>query len=370
MLKIVILTDQVSKIGGITNLIYLKSNFWVQKRGYDVSIITTEQKEQPSFYPIDEKVGLLDLGINYDRNKSYFLPPNIFKVLSNYFRLRKRLKKIMPDVVIIANHIPVTFFFPLLNVKTKFVKEYHYSKYYISKSPRTPYRKFEQYIESKLDKIVVLNEEEIQFYPKNRTVQIANPIDIGLSKLDENHTQRDKVAIAAGRIAKVKRFDKLVEIWYEFAQKNSDWVLEIYGDGEPEDLLHLQTRIKALKLENRIRLMPPTNQLKSVMKKSSLYLMTSAQECFPMVLLEAMSCGLPVISYDCPTGPRNIISHGVDGLLVPFDNQEEFVKILQKAVMDVDLRNKLANNGLKTVQKYSIGKIMSEWDKLILEKDV
>src|SRR5690554_4258143 len=114
MKTIVILTDQLHKIGGINSLIQLKANFWTSDKGYEIHIVTTEQGSKTPFYTFDSKVNFLDLNINYNRNKSYFSIGNFFKVIKNLLSLRSLLKKIKPDLLIIANHIPATLFFTFL----------------------------------------------------------------------------------------------------------------------------------------------------------------------------------------------------------------------------------------------------------------
>ncbi len=365
MKKIVILTDQISKIGGITNLVYLKANYWVTQRNYDVHIITTEQKGDPPFYDMNERIHINDLSVNYNRFESYFSPKNLFKILKNYFRLQSKLNKIKPDIVIVANHIPVTFFFPLLITKGKFVKEFHFSKYYLSKRPKTLFKKLENWLESKFDFLVVLSPEESTFYDFDTVVTISNPIQID-NTIAPIFSHRKNIAMAAGRISEVKRFDILIDIWSEYIKKKQDWKLEIYGDGDDEYVAGLKQKIIALNLSNYVEIKASINTIKDKMNTYGLYIMTSSMECFPMVLLEAQSCGLPIISYNSPTGPRNIISNDQNGVLVEMDNKEEFVEKLIELTTNESKRIDLAKNGYQSSKKYTMDKIMQIWDKEII----
>ncbi|WP_194767568.1 glycosyltransferase family 4 protein [Tamlana sp. I1] len=365
--KIIILTDQVSEIGGINSLIYLKSNYWVSVKSYQVDIITTEQKGKPSFYPLDKKVRLHDLSINYDRNTSYFKRKNLIRIFKNLVLLQKKISNIKPDFIIIANHIPVTFFFPLLITKAKFIKEFHFSKFHISKQKQSVFKKFEEKIQSKLDTLIVLSPEERTFYKNDNIAVIPNPIDIDI-KDDLKFQGRKHIAMSAGRIAQVKRFDTLIDIWSLFVKNNTDWKLEIYGDGEEKYVKALNEKIKKLELSNFVEIKPSTNSLKTKMYENGLYLMTSEAECFPMVLLEAKSCGLPIISFNCPTGPRNILKNNFDGILVEDKNNKEFVDKLIELTTNESLRIKLATNAYNTINDYSLNKIMTLWDNQILNK--
>ncbi|MCR9227828.1 MAG: glycosyltransferase [Flavobacteriaceae bacterium] len=367
MKTIVILTDQLHKIGGINSLIRIKANYWAGKAKYNIHIVTTEQGSNPPFYTFNPKVAIHDLNINYNRNQSYFGRANFPKVLKNIIELSKLERKLKPDLLIIANHIPVTLFFPLLRTKAKILKEYHYTQFFISKKKATLFKKFETYIESLIDFQVVLNKEEESFYDSNKVYHIPNPIPF--SKLElPIFDKRQKVAMAAGRISKVKRFEILLSIWAEFKKVDSNWKLEIYGEGPPKDMKNLNNQIIELGISDSVKILKPVDNLPEIMNKKGMYLMTSEQECFPMVLLEAQASGLPIISFDCPTGPRNIINSNENGILVEMDNTESFVDTMVELSRNDDFRLNIAKNAFYSVQQYLLDNVMSYWEEKILSK--
>lgn len=366
-LNIVILTDQLSKIGGINSLINIKANYWSTIKGHRIDIVTTEQKGEKNFYRFSEQVSFHDLGIDYNRNSSYFGPKNIAKVLKNFWRLNKLLKGLKPDLVIIANHIPVTFFFPLLATRAKFLKEYHFTQFHRSKMKLTPMIRFEKFIEKFLDFKVVLNEEEKSFYTKGQIVHIPNPIPLNfIEKPKFDIGSRQKTAVAAGRFSPVKRFDLLLEIWSVFKKSNTDWHLEIYGDGTGQEVSYLQGLIDEYGIKDSVQLVAPVDNLMEIMQGKGLYLMTSIQECFPMVLLEAQAAGLPIVAFDCPTGPRNIIETGKTGYLVELDDVDTFVNRLLELTNQEEKRMELAESGFDSVQEYLLAPVMDQWDQKIL----
>jgi len=367
MKTIVVLTDQLHKIGGINSLIPLKANYWADEKNYNVHIVTTEQDNKSSFYKFSPKVVHHDLDIDFDRGKSYFGYRNFPKVLKNIRILRQLLKKLNPDLLIIANHIPATLFFPLLNTRAKILKEYHFTQYYRSRKKPNLFRKFEKYIESKLDFQVVLSEEEKSFYSSKKVYCIPNPVPFTTIP-QPKFEQREKVAIAAGRISPVKRFDILLDIWAEFKKQDSSWKLEIYGDGLKSDVDSLKNQMISLGITDSVKFLEPVNNLTEIMRTKALYLMTSAQECFPMVLLEAQASGLPIISYDCPTGPRNIIESGKNGILVEMDNQQSFVNAINFISNDDSQRMRMAKEGFDNVQKYLLNNVMDIWEDKIIKQ--
>lgn len=367
MKTIIILTDQLHKIGGINSLIPLKANFWADEKNYNIHIITTEQKNNPFLYAFSPKVFHHDLDVDYDRSKSYFGKRNFPRVLKNLWVLRQLLKKLNPDLLIIANHIPVTLFFPLLGTKAMILKEYHFTQFHRSKRKQTLFRRFEKYIESKLDFRVVLSEEEKSFYNSKRVHCIPNPIPYS-SLPNPKFEQREKVAIAAGRISPVKRFDILLDIWAEFKKQDSTWKLEIYGEGMKEDVDSLKNQMVSLGISDSVKILDSVNNLPEIMQRKGMYLMTSFEECFPMVLLEAQASGLPIISYDCPTGPRNIIESGENGILVEMDNKKLFVDALIHLTIDETQRLRLATKGFENVQKYLLNYVMDKWEYKIIKQ--
>ena len=366
-LHIVILTDQLHKIGGINSLINIKANYWSTVKGHSIDIVTTEQEGEKTFYTFSEQVRFHDLNIAYDRNSSYFGAKNITKVFKNYWRLNKLLKGLKPDLVIIANHIPVTFFFPFLATRAKFLKEYHFTQFHRSKMKPTPMIRLEKFIEKSLDFKVVLNKEEKSFYTSGHIVHIPNPIPLSfMEKPTLDMGAREKTAIAAGRFSPVKRFDLLLDIWNDFKKSDKEWKLEIYGGGTNEEVASLEGLIKKYGLKDSVQLIAPVDNLMEVMQKKGLYLMTSIQECFPMVLLEAQSAGLPIIAFDCPTGPRNIIETDKTGCLVNMDDKVMYVNKLVELTKQEEKRAKLAENGFEAVQEYLLEPVMNQWDEKIL----
>src|SRR6478672_4589266 len=175
MKKIVILVDQLHSHGGIERLVALKANYWSTVFNYDVTIIATEQLQQPIIYALSEKVKFIDLAINYHRGKSYFSMENGLKFLSNIRQIQNYIAKEKPDFIDVASHIPITYFLPFLITKAKTIKEFHFTKFERVKQQDAK-SKLLNYIEGKYDYLVVLSEEEKQFYTSDNVVVIPNPI--------------------------------------------------------------------------------------------------------------------------------------------------------------------------------------------------
>jgi glycosyltransferase involved in cell wall biosynthesis len=221
----------------------------------------------------------------------------------------------------------------------------------------------------RLDAVVTLTAGDAQQYApllggRTRVLDIPNGVpDLG----GHRATLDPKVVISAGRLARQKGYDRLLPVWARVAEKRPDWRLEIYGAGPPEIEEPLRRQIEDLGIQGSARLMGRTSELFQRMAESSLYVMTSRREGLPMVLLEAMGVGLPVIAYDCPTGPRDVITDGVDGYVVPNGDEQALEARMLELMDDPDTRVRLATAARRTAADYDVARLAERWEKLFEE---
>jgi glycosyltransferase involved in cell wall biosynthesis len=176
-----------------------------------------------------------------------------------------------------------------------------------------------------------------------------------------------KVVVAAGRLEASKGFDLLIDAWSKVAPEHPDWRLRIFGEG----VLHgkLDKQVNRLGLAGKVELMGFTTQLQKEMVDSSLFVLSSRAEGYPMVLLEAMGCGLPLVSTDCPAGgPRDIIEEGVDGFLVPNEDVAGLATALNRAIeLDPERRREMGRAALAKAQERSQVAVARKWSALFTE---
>lgn len=172
-----------------------------------------------------------------------------------------------------------------------------------------------------------------------------------------------RVAIAAGRLAPQKGFDLLVDAWRPVAEAHPDWTLHVYGRGELAD--QLQELIDAHGLSDRVLLKGFAPDLRARLQQGSAFVLSSRFEGMPMVLLEAMAAGLPVVAFDCPTGPRQVIRHESSGLLVPRESVPDLSAALLRLVADADLRRRLAQGAVDRIEDFSVERIATRWERLL-----
>ena len=214
--------------------------------------------------------------------------------------------------------------------------------------------------------VVVLSDGAAQDWAKlsNPVLIVANPSPIPLNMELEINLSSKRI-ISIGNLITVKGYDLLISAWALIAQRYPEWSLDIFGKGE----LHndLQNQVNCLMLTNSIRLAGTTKDVKSELKKSSFYVMSSRSEGLPMVLIESITCGLPIVAFDCETGPREIIQDNDCGILVENGNVEKLALNIERMILDTELRKEMSIKALEKSKKYELTYIMEKWEKIFQE---
>lgn len=368
-MRILFSIDHLYLHGGAEKVLSERVNYFVTHFGYDVFILTTEQKNNPVCYELHPKVTLIDIAMNYNRSKSYFHPENISKLPTHYLRFRKVMNEVKPDVVVVLNYAFDFYFIPFVFTKIPKFKEYHSSRFFIEQQRlsggfvnKMKFRWID-FINSKYDKIILLNPDEKRLFKNNNTVVIPNPVDLK----NDTASLVNPFVMAAGRIAPVKGFDKLIKAWKIVSVQAPQWQLHIFGQGEPDYISVLQELIEEKQLQEHVILKNAVPDLSKEMVDYSFYVMSSKTECFPMVLLESFAVGLPVVSFDCPTGPRNIVNSGYDGILVDNQDINQLAEKIVLLITNNELRLKMGRHAKKTAEQFSKVRVMNSW-KTILEQ--
>jgi glycosyltransferase involved in cell wall biosynthesis len=218
-----------------------------------------------------------------------------------------------------------------------------------------------------LDAVTALTEETAAGYrelmgQRGRVVCIPNPAPADPGQRPDLDAP---VVVAAGSLTRRKGFDRLLEAWARLAPSFPDWRLRIFGTGHrrPE----LEELIDKLGVRGSVGLCGHSPRMLEELTSASVFALTSRNEGFPMVLLEAMAVGLPVVAYDCPTGPRDIITDGVDGHLIPNGRTRLFVDALGELMEDASRRRRFSAAALESVTRYRIEAIGARWEALFGE---
>ncbi|GAA3443016.1 glycosyltransferase family 4 protein [Planomonospora venezuelensis] len=220
----------------------------------------------------------------------------------------------------------------------------------------------------KLDAVVTLTEADERDYrgmldrTRTEVFTIGNGLAGGARPLSR---QENRIVLAAGRLVPVKGYDRLLKAFARVVEVRPDWRLRIYGEGRVSDKL-VRLAVK-LRLHNNVVFMGPTGDIEGELAKASIHAVSSRFEGFGMTIIEAFACGVPVVSFDCPRGPREIITPGHDGLLVPPDDVDALAEGLLKMIDDEEGRRRMAANALETARDYDISAIAGRWEDALTE---
>ncbi len=220
----------------------------------------------------------------------------------------------------------------------------------------------------RLDAMVTLTEADRSDYQQllkdapTRVLAIGNAVSGGEHP---RTAQSEPVVVTAGRFTHQKRYDHLVRAFAQVVEQRPDWTLRLFGDGP--HLKRLRELVSELGMADNIAFMGRTSDTEGEFAKASVMAMSSRYEGFPMVILEAFACGLPVVSYDCPRGPGEMITSGTDGLLVDDGDVDALAGALLSLVNDPELRRTMSRNALATAERNSIEVVGAQWEQLFAE---
>jgi len=353
--------------GGIERVLVDKMNYLVKMYGAEVYMLTTDQGNHPVPYQLEPEVHLEDLGIRFHQQYRYRILKRIMvaKRLERLFKkkLFVRLHEIRPDVIVCttANYVDLNI---LARVKGSIplIVESHsiYRKTLGQKGLRNRYADY-MYRKalSKARMIVVLTEGDAAEWRKefHNVCVIPNLVHLNEGEVSSLDNKR---VIWVGRFDYQKRPMEIIKIWQKVYPKFPDWHLDIYGEGELQDVIEKGT----MSLDMNIVIHEPTSHIFDAYRKCSLLVSASLFEPFGLVAPEAMSCGLPVVAYDCPFGPASIINDGIDGFLVENDDMEMMAEKISLLMNDYTLRLKMGESAVKSSSRYSAEEIMPLWKKL------
>lgn len=218
------------------------------------------------------------------------------------------------------------------------------------------------------DKIILLTEMDKDNYIRKfgyseKIIRIYNITTDPVTK--ESYDVSSKKILSVGRIVRQKGFDYAIEIGVEVFNKHPDWSWHIYGSGDEKYLSELRSKIKKLKLENNIFFIGAEKNMNSIYPQYSFFCLTSRLEGFVLVLLEALNHNLPLISFDCPCGPNEIISDNVNGYLIPCFDIKAYQDKLNYLIENPEVRIEFSKNCEKSRSEFDIDKIMNQWIQLL-----
>jgi glycosyltransferase involved in cell wall biosynthesis len=377
-MKITFLLGSAYGMGGTIRATLALANHLADR--HDIEIITLHRRRTDSFFGIDDRISvrtLMDtrkgvrpgrLDATLGRHNSRLIPrseriwPQV--TLRGDFRMWRALRTLDTDVLIStrpAFNLLAARFAPRdvvvvgqehvhLNAHRKGLQA-HMRRWY----PR-------------LDALVTLTEADRHAYAEflgdapTRLETIANPLPSGpkpISRLDT------PVIAAAGRMAKVKHYERLIAAFAKVTATHPDWVLRLYGTGPELD--NLRAVAAHHNLSDNVAFMGRTSDIYAAFAEASIVALSSSFEGFGMTIVEAFACGVPVVSFDCPQGPGEIITHGRNGLLVPTGDVDALADALLELTSDPAKRRTMGAGAQQAAVRYDVATIAWQWENLLTE---
>ena len=364
-MRILYVCDALAICGGLERVLIEKANWLTEHGHYEVRLLTVNQGTHSICFPLYPGVLWDDLNIQFHQqyHVSWWKRPFLNNHLHRLFRkrMRHRIKESAPDVIVCTR---LDYIRDILKVKgaIPLVFESH-SSCMVSRFEGNGWLRrlhiwYLLLAIKKAQMVVALTKgdaAEWQELTPNVCV-IPNVVHLNNSNYYSDCTA--KSVIFVGRFSKQKDVGTLLRIWTLVHQRQPDWTLYIYGGyGEEQTALHQEIK----QMGANIIIHDATSDIMEKYKENSMLLLTSLYEPFGLVLPEAMSCGLPVVAFDCPYGPADIITHGVDGFLVRHRSIEDFADKVCLLMENQELRIKMGKAGIVSSQRYEASKIMPLW---------
>lgn len=376
MMKIVYCVHSVYNPGGMERVLLNKVTYLSQHTDWEILIVTTDQKGRPAFYPFPDTVRMIDLDINYSDDNNGPVWTKVLGYLKRKRAHKKRLTRLLyqekPDFVV-SLYPSESSFIPDIKDGSKKILELHYCKFFRLQYGRQGIlglidkwrTRTDERLVRRFDRFVVLTQEDRQYWGDLPNIQVIPNAAMRLKNVYADPSV--KRVLAVGRLDYQKGFDKLIQAWKLVKEDSelSDWKLDIFGQGEWKE--KLLNEIKEFELEDSLEIHAPTTDIGQEYVSSSILVMSSNYEGFPMVMIEAMACGVPVVSFAFKCGPKDIIRHQENGLIVSEGDIVALAKALSFMMKDNALRAHCAQNAREFIAEYSEEVIMKKWMDLFIQ---
>ena len=375
--KIVYCAPAIYSAGGVERIVSVKASYFADVFDYDVTIILTEGQGRESFFPLSPKVNVINLNLGFEELWRASFINKVFLYIQKQKRFRmlltKELMRIRPDFTISVLRREINFINAIQDGSHKIgelhVNRSNYRSFNANQSNSIKNLFAKYWMKSlvghlrELDRMVVLTESAKADWPELSNVSlIPDPLPFRVESVSHLSSKR---IISIGRYAYEKGNDLLLKVWSRVEKECSDWTIDIYGMGEREPYIQQMQELGIDK--TRCHLNGSLMSVKEEYISSSIFVLPSRFEGFGLVIIEAMSCGLPVVSFDCENGPRNIIADGMNGFLVrPFDINMFADRVVQ-LIQDEGLRHQMGACAHQISQRYDTNSIALQWQQLFDE---
>lgn len=359
MKKIAYIVDGMYNSAGMERVITTKANALCQ--WFDITIITRDQQGRQPFFPLDARIRMVDVGA---RDKHTYR-----------MKLEPLLKQEHFDICISTGGLEFYFLYAIHDGSRK-IFEFHFS-YDISRVWMGPqmhgiklwlFSNLQKWrrirIARHYDYMVVLCKADYQKWRRwcPQVSYIYNPLTIAPTA---NSPCTSPCAIAVGRLDYQKGFDMLIRVWERAHQAHADWQLRIYGEGDQHEAL--QRQIDQAGLYDVVTLCGRTEDITKAYNSGSIFVLSSRDEAFGLVITEAEACGLPIVTFDCPSAPAELVKDSTNGFIVPLGDEEAMADCICRLIEDASLRKEFGKASVAFAKQFHVDNIAKQWKELFEE---
>lgn len=371
-MRIVYIVSAMHYPNGMAKVLTEKMNWLAEHTNHEIWMIETERADLPHYYPLHSNIKFVNFDLNFDTIYSQPFLKRILSYKNKEFKFKKMLSdfliELKPDITISTLRREINFLHKIPDGSKK-IGEIHFE--------RSNYRIFQKsFLPSiinklitlfwqkqlinkikELDKFVVLTHEDYQQWGELKNIVV---IPNFITEIPDNiSTCENKQVLALGRYTEQKGFDLLINAWEIVEKKHLDWKLDIYGSGNWK---YYQNLADSLGLST-ILCHPVESDVATLYNNASIYVLSSRHEGFALVLFEAQSYGLPIVSFACPCGPKDIINE-TNGILVENGNVRQLAEGIITLIEDEKRRKELGKMAISNVSRFHINGIMDKWVSL------
>jgi len=347
-MRLLYVVNGIRGSGGLERVLLHKASYLCDEYGYTVRILVLNEPPGDPFYPVSRAVEITH----------FHASGSPVAYLRSYRKgLRQAVAKFQPDVVCVCDDGLKGLLVPLLLPRTRppLVYERHASL----KLMRSSWQEAVMRPLARLyDKLVLLTQGNLEEWGVPGAEVIPNPLP---EFRTDTALRRTSQILCVGSLSHNKGYDLLIDAWAKIAARYPDWTVQVYGNGDPATYMALAV---ARGVAGRIEFHAPVADIGAKYQQAGLFVLPSRSEGFGMVLLEAMSLGTPCISFDCPSGPGDILTDGVDGLLVAPQDTAGMARAIKALIDTPAQREALGQQARMTAEKYRIEEIAERWHQL------
>jgi glycosyltransferase involved in cell wall biosynthesis len=357
-MKLLYITNAISGSGGLERVLSIKASYLADRLDYEVHILTLNDAQNPLFYDFSPKINIHNITVQGGA---------LHYISAYYSGIRTSIRVIQPQVISVCDDGLKGFFIPkILPYKLPVVYERHVSKaiemhrdfsFWKKGLIQLKWRIMDNLAKSFSVFVVLTQGNTNEWFLLQNLKIIPNPLSFYPETVS---SLQNKKVIAVGKQSYQKGYDLLLKAWQIVQVQHPDWELEIYGKKEATENLELQAH--ELQIGSSVHFFDPEKNIEQKYLSSSIYVMSSRYEGFGMVLIEAMACGVPCVSFDCNYGPADIISNNADGFVVAKEDYKALAQKITILIADEVLRKEMGQCSRSAVKRYFPEHIVKQWD--------